>query len=72
METIWVTVEDLENVTGQGQSVLTFTGHDEQGREVRFGVDHRPAAEIIGLVHEHGELPCAVEGWQILGGRLPV
>lgn len=68
---VWVTEEDLDSIVDQG-SVVVFTGIDNQERVVTFGVDHRPARDIIALVHEQGSLPCSVEDWQVLRRTAPV
>lgn len=51
-----------------GVTVGVATGRDaETGKEIRFGIDHRVANDLIGLLSEEGEVACEVEGWQILG-----
>lgn len=57
-----VTEVDLPPFT----SVGVATGTDEAGNTVRFGIDHRPAAGLIDLLAEEGEVACEVEEWQIL------
>jgi hypothetical protein len=62
-----VTVSDLSTVEDHG-SILTFTGMLEDGSTIRFGADHRAAQGLIALVEDNGEVECAIEPWQILGG----
>jgi hypothetical protein len=48
-------------------SVVLISGlEDETGDQVTFGVDHRIAADLAEAVEQQGEIPCAVEGWQIM------
>lgn len=62
---------DLEAIQDQG-SIVVFTGTAEDDSVVTFGVDHRPAHEVIAIVREEGELVCWVEDWQVLRRTAPV
>lgn len=52
---------------GMFDTVVRFHGLDEEGGEVTFGVDHRPARDLAEAV-ARGEDPIVdLEPWQILG-----
>lgn len=61
-----LTVRDDTTIESHG-TIIVFTGTDDTGRTVRFGVDHRPAGHLLDRLREVGELDVHVEGWQILG-----
>lgn len=61
-----VSEDDLTEVSDQG-SVVLFVGTSEEGKRVRFGVDHRMAWGLHEAVQAHGEIPAEVEGWQVMG-----
>lgn len=66
MDDEMVTVEVQEVVANHG-TIVEFLGIDSNGREVRFGVDHRPAREMIDMLYSEGPFPAMVEDWQIIG-----
>jgi hypothetical protein len=61
-----LTVELQEVLSDQG-TVVVFQGVDDEGRTVRFAVDHRSAQDLADILYEDGPFPVAIEDWQVLG-----
>lgn len=50
-----------------GGTVIRCTGTSEDGtRRVTFAGDHRVMLGLMDAVQAEGEIPCEVEGWQVL------
>jgi hypothetical protein len=59
-------VTDGTPVNDEG-TIIVLEGVADNGDTLRFGVDHRPAADILNLLDTHGEITVTVEPWQLLG-----
>lgn len=62
--TVWVT-----HALADRGTIWLFGGHDEENRQVTFGVDHRVARDLQAILDEDGEVLCHVEDWQVLSVR---
>lgn len=50
-----------------GSTVWTAFGTEEEsGDEIKFAGDWRSMEGLADLLELHGEIPCEVEGWQVL------
>jgi hypothetical protein len=64
MTTLTLTAIDLH----PGMTVGIGYGLNEDGHEVMFGIDHRPAEDLIDLIEQGEEdITVQVEPWQVLG-----
>lgn len=66
-DTIILTVTEVPRPEDNHGSVVTFVGNDADGENVFFLADHRPAAVILALLEQDGEIDVAVAPWQIIG-----
>lgn len=55
----------VHEVAPQG-SVAIGIGTDEDGREVRFGGDHRPMSYLAEHIEAEGPTDVEIEDWQVL------
>lgn len=59
-----VTVDTIVRDEG---TIVIFSGTDEAGREIHFGVDHRLAIPLAdGLLNDPTPPVCYVAPWQVL------
>lgn len=66
-DSIILTVTEVPRPEDNHGSVVTFVGNDADGENIFFVVDHRPAAVILTLLAEDGEVSVAVAPWQVIG-----
>jgi hypothetical protein len=59
-------VIEVQELLADRGTVVIFQGMDDEGRTVRFAVDHRNAQTIVDILYEDGPFPVGVEDHQVL------
>lgn len=47
-------------------TIVVFTGTNDDGDTITFGVDHRPAQGLLDALDTEGTIDAEVESWQVL------